>query len=371
MGQCGSVEGLESVLKKYSGRNVLVLCRGDPDPDWLGASVALELLTKPFEISTGYLSTAPVGCAQNQEELDWLGLDVQAYNKAMKLDSYHCFGVLDAHGMDRRLLKPLNGLPWAFLIDHHDPILNGLVPSFSDVRDDVGSTCTILTSYLREKKLLKDGNAHHQKVATSLMYGIRVDTNSMKRAKPADYQAMEYLCRFCDPMALNNLFFQRMTDEDMNLQLLAWDGKVSLGSYVISGVGEIKPTNKVAMAFAADKFIEVYGMNTALIYGIVGGTVQGSLRTCDPTVRPRAFLQTMFPEIYEWGGDCGGHQTGGFSIPLEKVVPEESPSDSRWERVRTFVTSQFFQALGQPVPSMAKKAAEFPRRHKAKKVKNH
>ena len=360
------VNGLESVLHGYTGKKMLVLCRGDPDPDWLGAAKALELFTKPMNIELDFVSTAPVGCAQNQEEIVWLDMKVKMYTPVMSMKSYSSFGVLDAHGIERRLVKDLNGLPWAFLIDHHDPNLNGMQPQFMDIRRDVGSTCTIISSYIEEKGLLQSSNRIHRVTASALMYGIRVDTNSLKRAKPLDYHVLEYLSHFGDKDALNRLFYQRMTQQDMDLQVKAWKGKVVEGAFVISGVGEIKPKNKVAMAFAADKFIEVYGYNTALIYGIVGCTLQGSLRTCDPEIRPKLFLESMFPQIYEWGGDCGGHETGGFAIPLEKVVEESSNKASQWERVRTFVTYQFFQALGKPVPIQSPLSGPKPRQTRRK-----
>lgn len=342
---------LEAVLERYKTKKLLGVCRGDPDPDFLGAAAGFNLIAGQFGISPSYMSTEPVGCEQNEKEIDWLGIKVRLYKEGMDFHRYDGFFVLDAHGIDRRLLRPLSDLSFVALIDHHDPQLNGKSPEFVDIRHDVGSTCTIISSYMEEKGLLNQSNESHRMIATALMYGIRVDTNGMKRAYSADDRANAYLRTFVDPNALNQLFFQRMTIKDMDIQNRAWKNRCVLDHFMISGVGYIPLKNKTALAIAADKFTELQDINTILIYGVIGDMVQGSLRTCDPQVRPRDFLESMFPLIHEWGGSCGGHGTGGFSIPIEGIAGGEENQDIVWARVKTFMDTQFFQVLGKPVPT--------------------
>lgn len=350
-GYIAKISQLEAVLENYKSKRLLGVCRGDPDPDFLGAAAGFNFFVERLGISTHYMSTEPVGCEQNGEEIDWLGIKIRLYKEGMDFRKYDGFFVLDAHGIDRRLLRPLNDLSFVALIDHHDPHLNGKHPDFVDIRHDVGSTCTIISSYLEERALLKQNCKSDQMVAAALMYGIRVDTNGMKRAYSSDDLANAYLRPFVDQIALNRLFFQRMTVKDMDIQNRAWKNRCVLDHFMISGVGYIPPKNKTALAIAADKFTELQGINTILIYGVIGDTVQGSLRTCDPQVRPREFLEAMFPVIHEWGGSCGGHGTGGFSIPIDRIASGEEVPEIVWARVKTFMDSQFFQVLGKPVPT--------------------
>lgn len=349
---------LEALLAQYHGKRLLVVCRGDPDPDFLGAFQAFDLLAKKYEVATGCISTERVACTQNREEIDWLGVTIPVYKPGKDLSSYDGYVVLDAHGVDRQLFKPLNGMPWAVLIDHHEHQTNGSNPLFKEVRTDVGSTCTVLGSYLLHRRMLRSKNKDHRRVATALAMGIRVDTNDFHLAQPADFRVMGALLKYCDQEALDKLSFQTLTEKDMDLIMKAWHQRVAYRSFAASGVGSLQWFNRVALARAADMLIEVKGINTAVVYGVIDDAVHGVVHTCDRSLRLKPFIERIFPTIREMGGSYGGRQgAGGFKIPISSLVKSraDGSKDSNpetWGIVEPFVRLRFYQALGlSSIPS--------------------
>jgi len=145
----------------------------------------------------------------------------------------------------------------------------------------------------------------------------------------------------------------------MDCLFKAWTKRVKNGRYVLSGVGSLRHRDRDAIAYAAQQLIQVRGVDTSLVYALVGDTIQGSLRTCDNTVRPKKFLEKMLPEISQYGGDLGGHERmGGFCLPV-KAFQDLSKNKLRgrgevWEYAVMYLTQRFYHALGMPCSSQGK-----------------
>jgi len=350
------VEELCSLLDSYSGKTLDVICRGAPDPDFIGSARAFQEIAALNNVAVRYLSTAPVGHAQNREELTLIDMGIQVFGSSTDLS--HCEGyvVLDSSDIDKRVVKALNGASWVALVDHHDPyFFNGARPRFMDVRQDVGSTCTIFASYLLEKGMV-DASPKGILLATILNFGIQIDTDQFRSATSEDYLMMAQLSRFSDREALNSLMYQSTPRGFMDTYFEAWNRKLPVDQYVLASVSELSADDRDAMAFAAQQMIKVKGIDTAIVYAMVndpnnGITVQGSLRTCDKRVRPKKLLDTLFPDIQDLGGDCGGRSSmGGFKIPLDSFeilagIPLASKS-AKWEYAQGEIRSRFSQARG-------------------------
>lgn len=348
-----SFQTLESVLQSIHGKRLLTVCRGAPDPDFLGSAVALELLASRYQIEVAHIATDQVGDDQNREIIKQLDFELHVNPSQSFIKGYDAFAVLDAHGIEPCMIKKIDGLDWVALIDHHDPVFNGRQPRFVDVRENVGATCTIFAQYLQDGSILDASKPRHVKVATALDIGIRIDTSDCRRATAEDFGALKYLAGFNSKDLLNSLLYQTTSAWEMDSILDIWQHKENVGGYVLASTSNPVPLDQsVFLAKSAERMIRIIGIDTALVYARIGEKVQGSFRTCAKDVRPTEFLERMFPDLRKYGGGCGGHaKMGGFSFPLtalgdisgEGFLAGLGPQ----EHLDSFMRNRFYTALGK------------------------
>ena len=178
-----------------------------------------------------------------------------------------------------------------------DVKLKGVKAKFIDIRKDVGATATIYVEYLESLGLLKKNDEETSKLATSLIHGIRSDTNNLLEAKVSDYKACTFLANFVDSDSLKKISAQLLSPQTMDIISKAYDAKKIEGSYILSGVGFVKKSERDALVQAADYLIKRDGTHTVLVYGIVEDHVDCSFRTTSDSVQPSVFLKDLFPEI--------------------------------------------------------------------------
>jgi nanoRNase/pAp phosphatase (c-di-AMP/oligoRNAs hydrolase) len=124
--------------------------------------------------------------------------------------------------------------------------------------------------------------------------------------------------------------------------------------FAIAGVGRVLPANRDAIPAAADYIMRREDIDTVLVYGIVEGRIDGSLRTNSASVDPAAFMINAFGQDTQ-GRPYGGGRAdkGGFQLPLG-ILAETADEDSLWEMVREVV----HQRVARVIPELAKKRTE-------------
>src|SRR5699024_8678950 len=168
--------------------------------------------------------------------------------------------------------------PVDVLIDHHPPRAP-VEARFVDLRSDVGATSTLLVEYLRQLGIEID-----ETVATALLYGIRVDTDDFRReASTVDFDAAAYLLPFTDESVLERIATPSMSAETLETMARAITNREVRGSVLVSHIEELHERD--ALAQSADQLLDIQGVRTTLVYGIIEGTVYCSGRTRGATLR--------------------------------------------------------------------------------------
>ncbi|MCF6247313.1 MAG: DHH family phosphoesterase, partial [Desulfobacula sp.] len=180
-------EKLDCFSALFSGTSkVLVVINADPDAIASAMAVKRLLWRKVSEVAIAYFNkiSRPDNLAMIEyTEPGLVHLDL------IKKEDFTNFVIVDSQpDHNEQFLK----FKFDAIIDHH-PNTRVKAP-FLDIRPDYGACATILTEYLKSKKIKPSS-----KLAAALMLGIKTDTADFTRqACPKDIRAFQHLYKFSD-----------------------------------------------------------------------------------------------------------------------------------------------------------------------------
>ena len=341
------INELKAKAAPFKGKPILIALRGAPDPDSISSSLALKNIFSLWDIESIVLYSHEISHQENKALVKLLDIDLVFYRNDFKFE-HEAVVFVDAHKSDDVLADLLKDKPILAIIDHHDfDPGNAPQADFLDIRKNVGSTATIAAEYLRDLDFFKKDNQEHKNLATALMHGIRSDTNNYMLAMENDFMAMAYLSRFASLSLLEQISRQQLAPSTMEIVSSAYQKKEIVDNYLISFVGVVRREDRDAIPQAADYLLRRAGIDTVLVFGIVGEYIDCSLRTNSDVITPDRFIRESFPEVV--AGTYGGRfDKGGFLLPLG-IFAEVSGGENTAvlsELVDRFVKSQFYAKLG-------------------------
>ncbi len=275
---------------------VLVYCHMNPDPDSLGSALALaEVLRTALGKKVGTCYRGLVGRAENRRVLELLApnmmpartVDQAQFDVAFLVDAQPDFGYLPE--VDR--------LPLLGCIDHHPWTESTGRLKYHDVRSGYGSTCTILTEYMRSFGVEPD-----PKVATALYYGIKTDTLDLsRRTGERDLDAYEWLFRRADRLLLTQIQnppLQKAYFEELRKGI---GRAVTYRRSILTELGHVSYPDMVAEI--ADRLLRLEGMQSSVCFGSHEGRLHVSVRTNHPESDAGSMVRAMLVS----DGVGGGH----------------------------------------------------------------
>ncbi len=337
-----------SKISGYSDKKILITLRGAPDPDSISSALAHKMLLKHFGVDSTILHTEEVSHQENRALVKLLQIDLVLYREGFKLSDYSAISLVDSSQPDIRILEELSDIPILSIVDHHDFELSKKIKAeYVDIRQEVGATATIYAQYLKEINFLKKGMEDHENLATALVHGIRTDTSGLTMAKEEDFYALAYLSNFSNTALLEKISRQQITPATMDIIFAAFKNKETVEDFIISGVGMIRPEERDALPQAADFLLRRVGIHTVIVFGIVDGYIDCSLRTNSDMLKPDAFIEEVFSDVKY--GECGGKvNQGGFRIPLGIFKSVDEPQDKKLliQLVELYIKRRFYAKLG-------------------------
>ena len=313
-----------------------VVAHDNPDPDAIASAIALVRIAEFAGVDAeacyyGDISHQENRALVNLLELEMVDLDPEADPR----ETYGGFALVDHSrpGVNDSLPEDIHP---AVVIDHHPPRMP-VDAEFVDLRSDVGATSTLLTKYLDRFGVDFEG-----RVATALLYGIRIDTRDFTReVSEADFDAAALLSGHADADVLARVESPTVGPEVFDTLARAIDEREQRGSTVASCVGEIR--DRDALAQAAEQLLNMEGVTTTLVYGYRDATVYVSGRARGADIDLGETLREALDQI----GSAGGHaDMAGAQIPLG--ILSEVDSDSRetlTDVVRDIIAGRFFETL--------------------------
>ena len=200
------------------------------------------------------------------------------------------------------------------MIDHH-PEQHGYNAVFKDIREDFGSTCTILTEHLRAVDATIS-----ERTATAMLYAIKSDTLFFNRqANRCDIEAFSYLYPLADATLIRQMEGAEITMERLQFVVKATERGKMVDQIFSVFLGEV-PRDDV-IPYVADFFLQLENVRWTLVSGIVNGSFVMSVRNLGYSRNAGDFVRRYFVDI----GSAGGHRAMAKAVvPLARVQSDDS-----------------------------------------------
>jgi len=311
-----------------------IVTHDNPDPDSIAAAAALAAIADHLGVEADILYFGDIGHQENRAFVNLLDIELTPYGD-VDIDDYDTIAVVDpAKAGEVTLDRQVD-----IFIDHYE--VEGQIESeFADVRPNVSATSTILTKYIQEFDL-----SVSQEVATALLYGIRAETLDFRRdTTPADLTAAAYLYPFADHDTLEQVESPNMSPETLDVLAEAITNREVEGSHLVSNAGFI--SDRDALSQAASQLLNLEGITTTAVFGIVEDTIYLAARSKDIRLNIGRVLADAFENI----GESAGHSTqASAEIPLgifTGIEATEENRDTLLSLTEEAVTRKLFDAMG-------------------------
>ena len=270
---------------------ILILLHNEPDPDAMASGLALRTVLHRTRTTAVIAAIEGVTRPENVRMANLLDIHVeQITRQAVEEFDRVCMVDVQPHyfpGLDRVDL----------VIDHH-PEQHGYNAVFKDIREDYGSTCTILTEHLRAIDA-----SISERTATAMLYAIKSDTLFFNRqANRCDIDAFSYLYPLADANLIRKMEGAEITAERLQLITKATQRGVMNDQIFSVFLGEVPRDD--AIPYVADFFLQLENVRWTLVSGIVHGSFVMSVRNLGYTRNAGDFVRRFFVDI----GSAGGHR---------------------------------------------------------------
>ncbi|OTF10257.1 bifunctional oligoribonuclease/PAP phosphatase NrnA [Halorubrum sp. SD612] len=337
---------LLATLRGFSGP-LLVVAHDNPDPDAIASALGLARIAESIGVDADACYGGDISHQENRALVNLLDIGLRSFD-GVDLDEYGGVALVDHSraGINDSLPE---GHPVDVVVDHHPP-RGPVAGSFVDIRPDVGATSTLIAEYLS-----RYGIAPDRELATSLLYGIRIDTKDFTRATATDdFEAAAALLAHADESTLERVESPSVSPETLRVLAAAIENRDVRGSVAASCVGEI--TDRDALAQAADRLLDLEDVTVTFVYGYTDGVIYGSARARGAEVDAGELLR----DALDPAGSAGGHASmAGAQVPLG-ILSAVDESESLPEVVEEFVAGRFFEALDDAPAQPTGLPPEFP-----------
>lgn len=311
---------------------LIELCRGEkiyiqthnfPDPDAIGAAYGLQKLLVHYGLETVICHEGQIDKLSAIKMLNLCDIKMHSYDEIQE----------DMAESDKIILVDCqkgNGNTTDFVgdefaaIDHH-PTFIKVEYLYKDFRL-VGACSSIIAGYYKELGIVPE-----EKVATALLYGLRMDTLQFSRGVTAfDIDMYAYLFQYASAKLLRGLESNNMEFQDLKAYGTAIGNIVNYGKLGITYVDFSCPDALIATL--SDFILALDKVEVAVVFAPRKDGYKFSVRSEREDVHAGDLTNAALKGI----GDGGGHamMAGGFATAAKLVEGDQYVAD----RVREIFT---------------------------------
>ena len=304
---------------------ILILLHNEPDPDAMASGLALRTVLHRTRTTAVIAALEGVTRPENVRMANLLDIHVETISlEAIQEFDRICMVDVQPHyfpGLDRVDL----------VIDHH-PEQPGYNAVFKDIREDFGSTCTILTEHLRAIDA-----SISERTATAMLYAIKSDTLFFNRqANRCDIEAFSYLYPLADANLIRKMEGAEIPAERLQLITSATQRGSMVDQIFSVFLGDVPRDD--AIPYVADFFLQLENVRWTLVSGIVNGSFVMSVRNLGYTRNAGDFVRRYFVGI----GSAGGHRAMAKAVvPLDAFQARFGPLDDSTGRKMSDLLQEF------------------------------
>jgi nanoRNase/pAp phosphatase (c-di-AMP/oligoRNAs hydrolase) len=274
-----------------SSSKVLIIINADPDSIGSGMAVKRLLWRKVHEVTIAYFNK--ISRPDNLAMIEYTSSDLVELDNIKKED-FNTFVIVDSQPDHNSRFSEFT---YNAIIDHHP--LSDDNADFADIRPEYGACATIMTEYLRAKKIKPS-----PKLAAALMLGIKTDTSDFTRqASIKDIKAFQFLYQYADNNIVIKVERALLTQEDLDFLGYAIKHRTILHNRVFFHAGNILKPDELVMV--ADFFLTIAKVN----WSIISGVYEKKLILVIRNDGLRKGAGKTAKEAFAKYGSAGGHET--------------------------------------------------------------
>lgn len=346
-------DGFVKFVTENRHREFAICAHDNPDPDALASAYGMYRILS-------FLGVTAIQCyycgeishPQNRAMRTVLKIPINPWNKTLEAklineDDKPVFIFVDCASTAQKNMS----IPFEpdIIVDHHKTVPSKGVLS---IHEEVGACSTLIVDLMLSLSIEHDGSVVQcfdvdvddmKEIATALAVGIKTDTLDFltETTTDDDFKAYKLLSRhFSDDK------FQRIVNYELppyvfDAERSAWENKTYAPPNLIAGLGYIDDSRSDCIPYLADKFMRLQGIQTVVVYGIVGNSIRGSVRTASATLDAENLLDELFGE----GNGGAKHGIGGAKAEIPNVFDLSAMDDDErarfWELIKTNVERKF------------------------------
>lgn len=350
------IAGFCSFVQEHKSKAFFVCSHDNPDPDSLASAYGVVKILNFLGVENASIYyCGEISHPQNRAMQLVLNIPAKKWSKSVEQavqDSKEQPVFIFVDCCNKQKNMSIQAEP-SVIIDHHKASPNGKNILF--IHDDIGACSTLVADLLltlppneigEQKTYCFDPESDDIKeLSTALAIGIKTDTLDFRNENTTDedYQAYKFLSRYVSDDKFHKIINYELPPYVFDAEEIAWKNKISKPPNLITGLGFIDEVRSDCIPYLADKMMRLQGIQTVLVYAIVGNSIRASVRTISSSLD----CQNLLTDIFGEGNGGAKSGSGGANVKLNIFDTDEMEDDERsklWELTKTSVERKFERA---------------------------
>ncbi len=300
---------LQELLQNIKGTHVYIQTHNYPDPDALASAKGLQHLMKCNGIASTICYKGHIDKFNTLQMIELLNIEIHAERELSLTDADEIILVDCQKGNNN--VKDFIGTEIA-CIDHHK-LQSVDCYRFYDIRSNLGSCSTIITTYFNENDVCLT-----KELATLLLYGIKMDTANLTRSvNDLDVDIFSQLFKLADKEILASLESSSIKLTDLNAYAKAIEDLRVYNEVGFANIGN--DCSEAIIGTLSDFILTLNEVHFSMVYSYRAGGLKFSVRSDNPKFDGAKIMKEALKDY----GDGGGHarMAAGFipNLPYDEV----------------------------------------------------
>ncbi len=342
-------------IKENKDKWFYICCHDNPDPDAISSAMGMLRIVNFLGVEDAEIVyCGEISHPQNRAMQNVLTIPIKRWKQVeANVPDGSVFIFVDCASRSQRNMSIPHEPDMA--IDHHKiSTPKGLLL----VHDETGSCATLVTDLMLSLPAIKAEGEDAEdilcfdpsldgmtEIVTALAVGIKTDTIDFRSETTTDYdfQAYKILTRFMSDERFMKIINYELPPYMFECEEIAWHNKKLNAPNFITGLRFVEPTKSDCIPYLADKYMRLQGIQTVVVFGIVGNTIRASVRTNSASLDCEELCNDIFGE-----GNGGAKQgVGGANVELSIFSPDDMTDEMKekfWEITVATIERKFDRA---------------------------
>lgn len=315
----------KSLIHLLKGKKTYLQMHNFPDPDAIGSAFGMQEFLKYYGVETEICYDGAIEKMSGRNMIDMLGIKVKHHTDCKEMCETDYIVTIDGQKYNSNFTDLIGDE--VACIDHH-PTFIDCEYHYKDVRI-VGACASIVTWYY-----VASGTPMSKETATALLYGLRMDTESLNRGvTPFDIEMFGYLFARADNQLISILYRNTMEIDDLKAY-----GAAIKNVHVQDCIGFAYipfDCQDALVAMISDFLLAIQEIDYTVIYAKRNGGYKFSVRCMREDVHAGKWTKSALEGI----GDGGGH-----AIMAGGAIPKSMADSIIEKKIESIVEERFVRS---------------------------